>query len=168
MQTMGIAGVCRKKREGAQISMIIDRIEERERYYALHKNFKEGFDFIREASADNLEIGRYELKNGMYALVQSGETIQKDNVLAEAHRKNIDLQYCVMGSERMGWAYLDDMTPVSEDEARDYYLYKGACSDMIITKGMFYIMFPSDAHMATFHHKTPRHYHKIVVKIPIL
>ena len=32
---------------------------------------------------------------------------------------------------------------------------------------MFYIMFPSDGHKAGCHNEFPKHYRKVVVKIPI-
>ena len=43
--------------------MIIDRIEEQERYYALHKDMELAFAFLAEAP--DLEPGRYELENGL-------------------------------------------------------------------------------------------------------
>ena len=42
--------------------MIIDRIEEQERYYALHPDMELAFAFLAEAP--DLEPGRYELGNG--------------------------------------------------------------------------------------------------------
>jgi len=126
---------------------------------------KQAFAFLAEA--ETLAPGRYELANGLFALVSEGETVPMDSIGLEAHRKYIDLQYCASGSERMGWAHLSALTPVSSDPERDYDLYAGPATMMTIEPGMFYIMFPADGHKATCHQETPRRYRKIVVKIPI-
>ena len=58
--------------------MIIDRIEEQERYYALHPDMELAFAFLAEAP--DLEPGRYELENGLFASVYEGETRQIDEM----------------------------------------------------------------------------------------
>ena len=145
--------------------MIIDRIEEQERYYALHKDMELAFAFLAEAP--DLEPGRYELENGLFATVSEGDTRQLDTVNMEAHRNYIDLQYCIAGGERMAWAHVQELNLVEEDKEHDNYFYAGKSTAMSIRPGMFYIMFPSDGHKAACHHEFPKHYRKVVVKIPV-
>ena len=145
--------------------MIIDRIEEQERYYALHKDMELAFAFLAEAP--DLEPGRYELENGLFATVSEGDTRQLDTVNLEAHRNYIDLQYCIAGGERMAWAHVQELNLVEEDKDHDNYFYAGKSTAMSIRPGMFYIMFPSDGHKAGCHHEFPKHYRKVVVKIPV-
>ena len=87
--------------------MIIDRIEEQERYYPLHPDMELAFAFLAEAP--DLEPGRYELENGLFATVSEGDTRQMDTVSLEAHKKYIDLQYCIAGGERMSWAHIQEL-----------------------------------------------------------
>ena len=147
------------------IHLIIDRIEEQERYYALHKDMELAFAFLAEAP--DLEPGRYELENGLFATVSEGDTRQLDTVNLEAHRNYIDLQYCIAGGERMAWAHVQELNLVEEDKEHDNYFYAGKSTAMSIRPGMFYIMFPSDGHKAGCHHEFPKHYRKVVVKIPV-
>ena len=79
--------------------MIIDRIEEQERYYTLHPDMELAFAFLAEAA--DLEPGRYELENGLFATISEGDTVQIDQARIEAHKNYIDLQYCISGGERM-------------------------------------------------------------------
>lgn len=144
--------------------MIIDRIEEQERYYALHKDMELAFAFLAEAP--DLESGRYELENGLFATVSEGDTRQIDGVDLEAHRNYIDLQYCIAGGERMAWAHIQELNLVKEDREHDNYFYAGKSTAMSIRPGMFYIMFPSDGHKAACHQEFQKHYRKVVVKIP--
>lgn len=146
--------------------MIIDRIEEQERYYALHPDMEHAFAFLAEAP--DLESGRYELEDGLFATVSEGDTRQMDGIPLEAHKKYIDLQYCIAGGERMSWAHIGELNLVSEDSEHDNYFYTGTSTSISVRPGMFYIMFPSDGHRAGCHHEFPKHYRKVVVKIPIL
>lgn len=145
--------------------MIIDRIEEQERYYALHQDMELAFAFLAEAP--DLEPGRYELENGLFATVSEGDTRPIDSVDLEAHREYIDLQYCISGGERMAWAHIQELNLTSEDSERDCYFYKGKSTALSIRPGMFYIMFPSDGHKGSCHQQFPKRYRKVVVKIPV-
>jgi len=146
--------------------MVIDQINRKSIYDPLNRGMKVGFDFLEGAA--ELAPGRYELGYGIYAMVSEGETQPlAETPLLEAHRRYIDLQYVVSGSERMAWASLNSLTPADTDEAHDCDHYTGAYTEAVAEAGTFYIMFPGDGHMATFHRTTPRRYKKVVVKIPV-
>lgn len=145
--------------------MIIDRIEEQERYYPLHPDMELAFAFLAEAA--DLEPGRYELENGLFASIYESDTVQIDSMNLEAHKEYMDLQYCMSGGERMAWAHIQELNPVGADEERDLYFYEGKSTAVSIRPGMFYIMFPSDGHKAGAHNEFPKHYRKVVVKIPV-
>ena len=103
--------------------MIIDRIEEQERYYPLHPDMELAFAFLAEAP--DLESGRYELENGLFATVSEGETRPIGEAKIESHKKYIDLQYCISGGERMSWAHVQELNMVEPDEEHDNYFYEG-------------------------------------------
>lgn len=145
--------------------MIIDRIEEQERYYALHPDLEHAFAFLAEAP--DLEPGRYELENGLFATVSEGETRPFDGGELEAHRKYIDLQYVVSGGERIGWAHINELNPVREDPEHDNYFYSGEFTALFVHAGMFYVMFPGDGHMPARHREFVNRYKKVVVKVPL-
>lgn len=124
--------------------MIVDRIEEQERYYPLHPDMELAFAFLAEAP--DLEPGRYELEDGLFATVSEGDTRQMDTVVMEAHKNYIDLQYCISGGERMSWAHIQELNPSTADPEHDNYFYTGNSTSVSIRPGMFYVMFPSDGH----------------------
>ena len=86
---------------------------------------------------------------------------------AVSFKAYIDLQYCIAGGERMAWAHIQELNPCGEDAEHDCYFYSGTSTAMSIRPGMFFIMFPSDAHKAGCHNEFPKHYRKVVVKIPV-
>ena len=146
--------------------MIVDRIEEQERYYPLHPDMELAFAFLAEAP--DLEPGRYELEDGLFATVSEGDTRQMDTVVMEAHKNYIDLQYCISGGERMSWAHIQELNPSTADPEHDNYFYTGNSTSVSIRPGMFYVMFPSDGHKAACHHEFQTHYRKVVVKLPVV
>ena len=146
--------------------MIVDRIEEQERYYPLHPDMELAFAFLAEAP--DLEPGRYELEDGLFATVSEGDTRQMDTVVMEAHKNYIDLQYCISGGERMSWAHIQELNPSTADPEHDNYFYTGNSTSVSIRPGMFYVMFPSDGHKAACHYEFQKHYRKVVVKIPVV
>ena len=134
--------------------MIVDRIEEQERYYPLHPDMELAFAFLAEAP--DLEPGRYELEDGLFATVSEGDTRQMDTVVMEAHKNYIDLQYCISGGERMSWAHIQEPNPSTADPEHDNYFYTGNSTSVSIRPGMFYVMFPSDGHKAACHPVVPQ------------
>ena len=145
--------------------MILDRLTEWKRYAPLNPGFEAAFRFLEGAEA--LENGRYELENGVYANVSEVTTRPAESALFEAHRKYIDLQYCISGGERMSWAHIQELNLVREDPEHDNYFYAGKSTSISIRPGMFFVMFPSDGHKAACHEQFQKHYRKVVVKIPV-
>ena len=97
-----------------------------------------------------------------------GETRQIREVPLEAHRRYIDLQYCCAGGERLAWAHVQELEPLGEyDPEKDLVLLQGPCTTVSAKPGNFCILFPSDGHKACCHNEFPKHYKKVVVKIPI-
>ena len=145
--------------------MIIDRIEEQSRYYAVHPLMEEAFAFLAEAV--DLEPGRYDLEEGLFATISEFETKPLGDADLESHRRYIDLQYCIAGGERMAWAHIGELNIKREDPAHDNIFYTGRSTTVSVRPGMFYIMFPSDGHKGGCHHEFPKTCRKVVVKIPV-
>lgn len=147
--------------------MVLDRIEEQERYYSLHPLLEDAFAFLAEAST--LAPGRYDIAEGAYANVDEGETTPLDAKPMEAHKRYIDLHYCLAGSERMAWAHVQETEVTNEyDEDSDLYFVSGPSTSLTIKPGTFYIMYPSDAHKAGCHNEFVKTYKKVVVKLPVM
>ncbi|MBQ2991293.1 MAG: YhcH/YjgK/YiaL family protein, partial [Clostridia bacterium] len=69
---------------------------------------------------------------------------------------------------RMSWAHIQELNLQEEDAEHDCYFYVGKSTAMSIRPGMFYIMFPSDGHKPGCHQEFPKHYRKVVVKLPVI
>ena len=149
--------------------MIIDRIENASRYYALGSGIAEALVYIKDNDLTEIEIGSYEISKGKVRMIVN-EYEQKctDKVTMEAHRKNIDVQYWVKGSELMGYAPLQSHSLLEPfNEEKDFGNYAAEASFSKLEPGMFAIYFPTDMHTAVEDIQSDSKVRKIVFKVAL-
>lgn len=146
--------------------MIIDKIENITFYQSVLPKLQEGLDAID--ALENKEIGKYFFDGGFF-MVQEGVTKPMEEGTYEAHRKYIDVQIILDGSEELAWKDLKDLTTaIPYNEEKDQERLDGPKDNvMLISKGMFYAAFPHDGHKAISHTKEQQSYRKIVLKLPV-
>ena len=129
--------------------MIIDNIKNASKYYGLSPNISTALRFLQANDLTAKEPGRYEIDGSkVYVMVQRYGSRTLAESKWEAHRNYIDIQYVADGIERMGYAYIGDMTVTKPyDPEGDYLLLDGAGSMLTCPKGTFVIFGPEDAHM---------------------
>ena len=149
--------------------MIIDRIENASLYYALGSGIAEALAYIKNNDLSKIESGKYEIhKNKVQMIVNEYEQKCNDRVTMEAHRKNIDVQYWVSGSELMGYAPLQSQCLLdSFNEEKDFGNYADNASFSKLEPGMFAIYFPTDLHTAVEDVECDSKVRKIVFKVSI-
>ena len=117
-----------------------------------------------------LPTGRQEIDGvKLYALVNEYMTEPKEKRRAEAHRKYVDVQYIVKGSEIIGYARLQDGFEVLEDKLaeRDAIFYKNPTDEveLVLNTGMFAVLFPWEVHRPNCLHGEAAPVRKVVMKI---
>lgn len=127
------------------------------------------YDFIIN-KADTAEVGKYELENGAYLMVQEYETKSRLEAKYEAHKKFIDIQMVLKGEELIVVTPIEKMEPCDEyNEVKDviHYKHNDECTDYYIGSGDFLILFPEDIHMPGVCINGKSNVRKIVVKVPV-
>jgi biofilm protein TabA len=130
--------------------MILDRLENAERYFSLHPKFAAAFTFIRKAVADLPEAGRNEIDGDeIYALVLNRTGKTKVGAKLEVHRRYIDIQFSAEGVDVIGWKSTAACTQIDKpyDENGDAALFTDAPDAWFdVVPSTFAIFFPEDAH----------------------
>ncbi len=148
--------------------MILDRLEQANRYRALHPAFDQAFAFLETADLTALSEGRHDLggPNGVYALVADGDGRGRDGAKLEAHRRAIDIQMVAAGADLMGWRTVAGCTPAGEyDPDSDIeFFHDPPVAWLTVPRGCFAVFFPQDAHAPLAGRGRVR---KIVVKVPL-
>lgn len=146
--------------------MIVDKIENLSFYKPMLKNLDIALEVIN--SLEEYVEGRYEFDGGFY-MVQKGTTKPMEEGTFESHKKYIDVQMVVDGSEDISWQDINDLeVEIPYNEEKDAIRYTGEeLHNINITKGMCYVAFPHDGHKAVKHIYKEQNYVKIVLKLEI-
>jgi len=130
--------------------MIFSTISQSDRYAALHPLFPRAFDYIRDTDLLSLAPGRYPIVGEqLFVIVENVAGRAREAAKLECHRRYIDIQLVLEGTDEMGWKALADcLRPVSDYSAeKDIRFFHDAPATWIATPpGMFCIFFPEDAH----------------------
>lgn len=150
--------------------MIIDQLKNIERYKDLSVDIYAGLKFLSSVSPD-IEIGTYSINNNVKAIVSEYETIENFERGYEAHKHVIDIQYPIIGLERVKWSPIGGMhINIPYDEEKDRTFYKDPSpqgTHIDIGNGIFAIMFPEDGHGPQHYVDKPELIKKITIKITI-
>lgn len=130
--------------------MILSTLTQSSRYAALHPLFPRAFEYIRDTDLLELAPGRYPIVgDDLFVIVESVHGRSRFEAKLECHRKYIDIQLVLEGTDEMGWKPLEDCTqPVGDFSAeKDIQFFRDAADAWIATPpGAFCIFFPEDAH----------------------
>jgi len=149
--------------------MILDKLDNSEKYYSLNENFKKAINFLKNTDLASASEGRYDIDgDNVYALINNYITKNPRDCRPEAHRKYADVQYIVSGSELIGYSVYSGQKIFKEyDDEKDFMLYEDVSFYTKLDAGMFAVFFPDDLHMPGIMDGEPKPVKKIVVKVRI-
>ena len=146
--------------------LILARLEQADRYLALHPDFSAAIAFLRGQPLGHLPEGRIEIAGAVYALVSRSPARHRSEARLEAHRQHIDIQYLIAGIEEMGWKPCAGChQPQGPYDAGKDIEFFGDMPDSYLTvrPGELVIFFPDDAHAPLI---GTGGVHKVVIKVP--
>jgi len=147
--------------------MIIDLLQNADRYFKVHPRFENAFKYLKSLDLQNVEEGKYDIAEGLKANVveKQGMTAEESISKFECHNKNIDIQLCIRGLEQIGWKSRLQCHDQKGDynEEKDVLFYNEA-PDMYfqLTDNQFAIFFPEDVHAPLISEGIVR---KLIVKV---
>lgn len=146
--------------------MVIDKLENLERYVPLHPLFAEAVAFLKTTDLRAHEAGKVVLKEGEL-IVNFADACPKtkEEALLETHNDFIDIQIPLSGEEVMGYTPRTDLPEAAYNAEKDITFYEGLATNYLTVKpGMFTIFFPEDAHAPGI---TPDGVRKVIVKVRV-
>lgn len=148
--------------------MIIDTIDNIQCYSAMHALFPHVFEYIKNTDLLALPNGKHTILNDdVFVLIQRGVGQTKTESQLECHRKYIDIQLVLNGSDEMGWKPLADcLAPIDDfNTANDVQFFSDLPLNWLTTPvNKYCIFFPEDAHSGMI---SEHHLHKAVFKIAV-
>lgn len=148
--------------------MILDIIENAPRYSVLHEGFPKAIAFLLHPGLKELAVGKYAIDGErVYAMVSQDIGLKKEEALLETHKKYIDIQLILEGTDDIGWKpkSLCKQPSGEYDHKSDLQFFTDKPNTWLsIGSGQFAIFFPEDAHMPLI---SSAQIHKVVVKIAV-
>ncbi|GAE16669.1 hypothetical protein IX307_001139 [Bacteroides pyogenes] len=146
--------------------MIVDTLENIEKYVVLNPLFAQAVEFLKSHDLQAMEAGKTEVK-GKELVVNIVRTKpkKKEEARLEAHREFIDIQLPLSGTEVIGYTPLARCVPADApfNAEDDIVFFDGAAETYVSLKpGMFAIFFPQDGHAPGI---TPDGVKKVIVKV---
>ena len=145
--------------------MIIDKLENLDKYVALNPLFAQAVDYLKNTDLNAVEPGtKVNLKeNDLRVNFAQTKPKTKEQARLETHRDFIDIQIPLSGTEVMGYTPAADLPDAEYNAEKDITFYEGLAESYIDVKpGMFAIFFPQDGHAPGF---TETGVRKVIVKV---
>jgi len=146
--------------------MILDYLNNINCYEKLHPEFKKAFKFLQNNDLINMPVGKHEIDgDNLFVILDKSHGRKKEDAMLEIHRKYIDIQLVLEGTDEMGWeSKLKCVNPFDKYNAEnDIQFFKDSPSNWFtVKKGMFAIFFPDDVHLPLIGNSM---IHKAVVKV---
>ena len=130
--------------------MITDRLSNIGAYRGISEALDTAIDYISAGLEDVMEIGTHEIRGrDIYAVSMEYDTKPYSEGKNEAHRRYIDIQIVLKGTEMIYASCVDDLMVIQQyDGDKDVlFLEKSDENAILMNEGKFCIFFPWDAHM---------------------
>lgn len=152
--------------------MIKNSLKYTKNYYNLSNKIKLALEYLEKNDLKVFDNGRYDiLGDDVYVNVQDYTSKPETQGKWEAHKKYIDIQFMIKGTERIGVAEIDNyQTTEAYDESKDLEFLAVANDNyqfINMNENDFIILYPQDVHMPQIAMNTPSYVKKAVVKISI-
>ncbi len=130
--------------------MILDTLSQASRYTPLHPGFAAAFEFLRTAKLADLAAGRHEIDGDrLYVVMNRQPGRGRTDAKFEAHRRYIDIQFGISGTDEIGWRALSACSQPTGpfDETKDVWFFQDPAETwLVVPPQSFAIFYPEDVH----------------------
>lgn len=147
--------------------MVVDTLDQLEKYVSLNPLFKEMVQFIKEHDLNALENGKHLIKGkDLFVNIQDAAGRSESEAVFETHKRMIDVQIPLSTAETYGYAPLSALPEAEYNEEKDVTKYPGAKAETLVCckPGEFAIFWPEDGHQPCI---GSGNIHKAIFKISV-
>ena len=149
--------------------MVYDKIDNIETYKRLSEDIYEGLKFLKNATPD-LACGVHEINPRVKAIVSEYETMAVNENGYEAHKKFIDIQYLLKGSEKNCCLPIEKLLEskhYNDEIDATFYEADVPAQELMLGNRYFAIFWPQDGHMPCLNSNEVEKVKKVVVKVKV-
>ncbi|WP_158995863.1 YhcH/YjgK/YiaL family protein [Mucilaginibacter sp. L196] len=152
------------------VSPSVNALEFYKQYNANKAVWDKVFAFMKNQDLKNLAPGKYPIDDkNAYASITHDPSKTLENAKWESHQKYIDLQYVIIGEEKIGVAPVSTATVINPyNPAKDAANYTADGTYYLATPSQFFLFFPPDAHRPNIKVDGYDTVKKLVIKIKVV
>jgi biofilm protein TabA len=152
--------------------MIVTDLVHIERQVLLTPTLVKAIEFLRRPDLGARDGGRVEIDGErVFALPQRYETVAAESPKFEYHRKYLDIQFILEGTETIAWMPATKIKITEPyDREKDITFGNGFPEETTLVRlraGQLAIFYPEDAHAPRLTNGSPSKVFKIVVKVEV-
>ncbi len=129
--------------------MIIDTLDNLEKYAALNPLFPKVVEFLKANDLSKMADGKYEIEGkDLFVNITTTKGKTPDEAFIETHNKMIDIQTPITAAETYGYTQRELLPDVEYNAEKDITKIPDLAADSYVTcqPGMMAIFFPQDGH----------------------
>jgi YhcH/YjgK/YiaL family protein len=131
-------------------AMVLDRLENWKLYFPKGGSIARAFEFIESEVNPSIPDGRFEIDGDrIFSVISTYETKPLEQCRFEVHRRYLDVQHIIGGSEVIGWAGRDRLRiedPYDEQKDVEFFHPPDRSTLLELLPGQFAFFYPDDAH----------------------
>ena len=146
--------------------MIIDSLENLEKYAGVNPLFAKVVEFIKANDLNKLENGKHFIQDkDLFVNIQDARGRSAEEATLETHINMIDIQIPLSGDETFGYTPTEQLPKLEYNAEKDITKYGDLKAKSYITlqPGMMAIFFPQDGHAPCI--STEETIHKVIFKV---
>lgn len=136
----------------------------------LSKNVDLAIKQVKKFDLESLSVGRYELTDGSYFMVEEYITKKEYPCRLQSHKKYIEVQWILQGQEMIKIYDIDKLIPeISYDLDKDIAFWKSVdnMTQILLSSGSYVVLYPNYAYTSSIMVKEQSAVRKIVIKVKI-
>lgn len=137
----------------------------------LDSRISEAVAYLAKQDLANMPVGKYQVDDDFYYMVQEYTTKSEAECRLESHQKYIDIQWIISGRERIDCVSVGGLTVKEAYNADKDVAFWNEPSDMmrcVLNAGSYAVLFPNDAHKPCIAAEAPEQVRKVVAKVKLV
>lgn len=129
--------------------MVVDTLDNLEKYVSLNPLFEEVVKFIKENDLNQLEDGKHFIKDkDLFVNITTAHGKSAEDATFETHKKMLDIQIPLDNNETYGYLPLADLPEAEYNAEKDVTKYPDVKAETYVNckPGEFAIFWPQDGH----------------------
>lgn len=162
--------ICKHKGGEGAVRDFIDWLVYKEEMPNISQKVNSAIEYVRGMDVYSMPIGKYEINDGSYFMIQEYMTRKEQDCRLESHRKYIDVQWILRGVEKIKIYPVEKSNlkvPYNDEKDVSFWETSNNMMECILSSGGYVVLYPNDAHMPSISVGDEAKVRKLVIKVKI-